>query len=216
MNNRNLRLDGDDPVSLSMEHPAEHPPPEEDLANLRSGEDISRYIRLALHISRISQAPDKPVRLMVVSGSMSPLLLPGDSIYMEFAPPESLKRGDIVVFRKGESLVTHRLVSIGPNGCLTKGDALFRCDSSITRADIAGRVIAFDHKGKITRLSGWRWRILNRMLGLFGSWEAQVVFLGDKVVHRDRRACLPAWLHFLIRSVSRILWAPARLLIKLL
>ena len=79
---------------------------------------------------------------------------------MEFAPPERLKRGEIVVFHKGESFVTHRLVSFGPDGCLTKGDALLRCDPPITQVDIAGRAIAFDHKGKVTQRNGWRWHVL--------------------------------------------------------
>jgi signal peptidase I len=183
--------------------------------NLKLDGDISRYSRLALHITRSDQASDKPVMLQVVSGSMSPLLQPGDSIYMEFTPPESLKRGDIVVFHKGDTLVTHRLISISPRGCLTKGDALLRCDPPIDRTDIAGRVVAFDHKGKVIRLAGWRWRVLNRMSGLFGSLEAQAVFLGDKIIRRDRWAHMPAWFHFLIRSGSWILRAPAMLLIKL-
>jgi signal peptidase I len=183
--------------------------------NLKLDEDTSRYSRLALHISRSDQAPDMPVLLQVVSGSMSPLLEPGDNIYMEFTPPESLKRGDIVVFYKGDSLVTHRLISINPRGCLTKGDALLHCDPLIDLDDIAGRVVAFDRRGKVTRFAGWPWSVLNHVSGLFGAMEAQTVSLGDKIIRWDRRANMPAWFHFLTRSGHWILRAPARLLVKL-
>ncbi|MDY0129515.1 MAG: signal peptidase I [Methanosarcina vacuolata] len=68
--------------------------------------------------------------LIVLSGSMTPLMLPGDMIVAKSVNSDELTVGDVVVFRgvgeKADSLVTHRIISIqeGKERVFqTKGDA---------------------------------------------------------------------------------------------
>lgn len=68
--------------------------------------------------------------LIVLSGSMTPFMLPGDMIIAKSVNPDELTVGDVMVFRgvgeKADSLVTHRIISIqeGKERVFqTKGDA---------------------------------------------------------------------------------------------
>lgn len=57
----------------------------------------------------------------VVSGSMEPKISTGSLIVI--VPTQSFEVGDIVTFKKGNALVTHRVVSISGNKLITAGDA---------------------------------------------------------------------------------------------
>ena len=61
----------------------------------------------------------------VVSGSMEPTVPVGSIIYVKEAEPSSIKKGDIIAFQSGESIVMHRVVDnkIVEGTFTTKGDA---------------------------------------------------------------------------------------------
>lgn len=69
--------------------------------------------------------------LIVLSGSMNPMMLPGDMIIEEAVDPSTLQVGDVIVFHppgdKPETMVTHRIISLEEGGkerlFQTKGDA---------------------------------------------------------------------------------------------
>lgn len=68
-----------------------------------------------------------PYKLMsVLSGSMSPTFNAGDVIVGKIVNPDVLNQGDIVTFRFGNSLTTHRIASVikeeGKLSFKTKGD----------------------------------------------------------------------------------------------
>lgn len=67
------------------------------------------------------------VPLVVVSGSMQPSLHVGDMVVTRKVEPESLQVGDVITYRVGPDLNTHRIVGIEltPKGIMfrTKGDA---------------------------------------------------------------------------------------------
>jgi len=55
--------------------------------------------------------------------SMYPLVKTGDKIHIRFCRPETLKIGDIVVFRRGDITIVHRLLKkLGTGVFLEKGD----------------------------------------------------------------------------------------------
>lgn len=58
---------------------------------------------------------------VVLSGSMEPTFSPGDLLV--FQEKERYHVEDVVVFRQGSSLVTHRIVAETPDGFFTQGDA---------------------------------------------------------------------------------------------
>lgn len=74
------------------------------------------------------EGSEKP--LIVLSGSMTPIMLPGDVIIVKSVDPNELEVGDIVAFQppgsRPNTLVTHRVVSLEEGKELffqTKGDA---------------------------------------------------------------------------------------------
>ena len=49
---------------------------------------------------------------VIVSGSMQPELDIGDIVIVKIANPEDLKKDDIISFRKGQSVITHRIAEV--------------------------------------------------------------------------------------------------------
>lgn len=86
--------------------------------------------------------------LIVLSGSMTPLVLPGDMIVAKSISSDELTVGDVVVFRgtgeKADSLVTHRIVNIqeGKERVFqTKGDANEEIDDfKVPASDVVGKL----------------------------------------------------------------------------
>ncbi len=74
------------------------------------------------------QAPDifgyKP--FIVLSGSMEPTIMTGDIVIIKECNAQDLKKGDVIAFRSGSSVITHRIIDIqkenGQKLFVTKGD----------------------------------------------------------------------------------------------
>jgi len=63
--------------------------------------------------------------MYVLTGSMSPVIEPGDMIITKAVKAEELNKGNIITFRaSGNTLVTHRIIDTNSDGSfITKGDA---------------------------------------------------------------------------------------------
>lgn len=63
---------------------------------------------------------------IVLSGSMEPVFASGDLVLVKEVPADSLNEGDIIAFREGNAVVTHRIMTItaedGARHFVTKGD----------------------------------------------------------------------------------------------
>ena len=87
--------------------------------------------------------------MIVLSGSMTPIMLPGDMIVVEKVNPTDLKVGDVIAFQepggKPNTVFTHRIIDVRDNGTLsfqTKGDANNVQDDFRTPADnVKGKLI---------------------------------------------------------------------------
>jgi signal peptidase len=86
--------------------------------------------------------------MVVLSGSMTPLMLPGDVIIVAPADPDQIEVGDVVVFQySGQDermVITHRVIGIDAETGLfsTRGDANNAPDPfSISKGDIVGRPV---------------------------------------------------------------------------
>lgn len=93
-------------------------------------------------------APGETVRLPVRSGSMVPCLPVGAEIEIAAAAGEDCRVGDIVVFRRGDRLIAHRLLfgwGHQPGGrFLERGDGVSAL--GVLRArDILGLAVAVHH-----------------------------------------------------------------------
>lgn len=87
--------------------------------------------------------------LVVLSGSMTPIMLAGDMIVVESVNPNELAAGDVIAFRDPggrDTFVTHRIIKIEEKGekriFRTKGDANEEEDSfKVPDSDVVGKLI---------------------------------------------------------------------------
>ncbi len=80
------------------------------------------------------------IQIYVVStGSMEDNIHIGD--YILIYTKDDYKVGDVVTFRNGNYLVTHRIIRKDNNNYITKGDANNMEDEEIFKKDIVGKVI---------------------------------------------------------------------------
>lgn len=61
--------------------------------------------------------------LVVISGSMEDTLKVGSLVYYENEKIDNFEVDDIVVFKRGKHIISHRIVNISEDGFTTKGDA---------------------------------------------------------------------------------------------
>ena len=77
---------------------------------------------------------------VVVTGSMSPAIEPGDLVVCRRAADYG--EDDVIMFRSGASLVTHRIVGDTPDGFTTRGDANNVADiEPVQHGAIVGKVV---------------------------------------------------------------------------
>ena len=60
--------------------------------------------------------------LVIISGSMEPILKVGGILYYEKINLDDFKKDDILVYQLNEHIVSHRIVNINEYGFETKGD----------------------------------------------------------------------------------------------
>jgi signal peptidase I len=83
---------------------------------------------------------------------MLPTIWPGDMLMIEQATGDDVAEGDIVLFRRGDRFIAHRVVTkVDAPGCRevhTQGDALPCADFPIADNEVLGRVAFISRKGK--------------------------------------------------------------------
>ena len=106
--------------------------------------------------------------LPVLTGSMSPLIRPRDSVLVTHASENQLCIGDIIVFHRGENLIVHRVINKRQNVLGTifqeRGDhsPFYR---QVSGRDVVGKVIAVKRGEKILGLSSTYFRLTSYILG---------------------------------------------------
>jgi hypothetical protein len=99
------------------------------------------------------------------SHSMSPLIRPGDGLRLSALDPLAARPGMIVAYRRGDTLVVHRLLTVTPAGFVTKGDALTDADAPIAAAVLVGRVAGIrSPEGRLLDLERAPWPWISRAL----------------------------------------------------
>jgi signal peptidase I len=99
--------------------------------------------------------------------SMWPFIRPGERLIIKKIPIEDLKIGDIILYRKDNQLVCHRLIKrIGDKkGYLlyTRGDNSSQFDS-LSEEMFLGKAIGILKKCKMISLLSWERRFVNRVI----------------------------------------------------
>lgn len=93
----------------------------------------------------------EPIWLPVLSGSMGPLLIPGDKVLIRPCTWRNCRMGDLIVFRRGMSLMVHRILFIKKIFrkvlVFQKGDAMDR-GGFIPSESIVGSCLLRKRNGK--------------------------------------------------------------------
>jgi signal peptidase I len=91
---------------------------------------------------------DFDVRIHTIGTSMFPLIRTGDKATV--SPEKNLKVGDIIVFKRGDYMVCHRLVKVfemdGIRYYQTRGDSHFNLDDPMTADQILGKVVRIERE----------------------------------------------------------------------
>ncbi len=90
----------------------------------------------------------KTVQIKPQGGSMYPMFLPGrDFAVIKKANPDRLKRGDVVLYRRGtEILVLHRIWKITKEGVFLVGDNQTCIEGPLNTVQIIGVLVSFLRK----------------------------------------------------------------------
>lgn len=78
-------------------------------------------------------------QILVISGSMQPTIMAGDLLIIH--EQEEYKTQDIVTYRDGRGLITHRIVEIRNGQAVMQGDANNVADDPVSVEHIEGKVV---------------------------------------------------------------------------
>ena len=104
------------------------------------------------------------IQFNVTSNSMQPIMQIGDLIIAEVVNTGIVKPGDIIIIRRSDDFLTHRVISITKDGWLTKGDNNLMMDPIVKRGSLIGLVKEVHKNNQRIVLESTR---LGRVKGLF-------------------------------------------------
>lgn len=117
------------------------------------------------------------VRCRTYGMSMYPTIEDGEKVVVEPVAPAQIKRGDIILYRRHEGMIAHRVVRIArtkqrgrsPQRCfILRGDASDSCDEPVEPERILGKVVAVEQCGRSIALDGMGAKI-SHILRSYGS-----------------------------------------------
>ena len=80
---------------------------------------------------------------------MLPALWPGDELHFQQSELSGFVPGDVALFRRGDRLFVHRVLSVAANGLHAQGDALAVPDPLVAPADVLGKLCAVERQGRL-------------------------------------------------------------------
>ena len=107
--------------------------------------------------------------LIIISGSMAPLIQIKDQILIKKTPPSQIHPGDIITFWRGNMLVTHRVIrkfnKSGNTYFVEKGDANANY-SCVDAQTTIGKVIKVKKGEREIDIDALAWKTFNRTIGI--------------------------------------------------
>jgi len=99
------------------------------------------------------QKKNGSIRFTAEGTSMTPAIRHGDRITVSPVPGRQLRRGDIILFRKGDDrqIVVHRVISVKGEKLLPRGDNAEEDDGWISSDMIHGLVTGVERNGRRLR-----------------------------------------------------------------
>lgn len=115
------------------------------------------------------------VLLKTYGSSMQPWVRPGDISVVRKATIESVRRGDLVLFRRHNRLIVHRIVderlSFGLREVSAKGDAHPEPDGWLQSEEVLGRVVFIFRGRRRIHLEKSSQIVLGRMIARLSQWS---------------------------------------------
>lgn len=98
------------------------------------------------------------IKVPVQGRSMRPFLKEGrDSVVLNL-PDGNLKKGDIVVYKRKNTCVMHRIVDVQQNTVSIMGDNEINPDNGVDKSNIVAVVKEIHRDGKIIRKNDFQWK----------------------------------------------------------
>lgn len=87
------------------------------------------------------------LRLRVTGASMLPAIWPGDVVTIHSARFSDVSRGDLVLFFRGQRFFVHRVLDVGDDSLVTRGDSVLGSDPPVHSDELLGRVASITGAG---------------------------------------------------------------------
>jgi signal peptidase I len=130
--------------------------------------------------------------LTVSTGSMAPLIQPGDRVLMSPVIAGNIRRGDIIVFKRNGSQIVHRVLKKQRTGdsiyFIEKGDSSAIC-RKFNQDDVIGRVSAVKGKKTLLALDSPFSKAISHTLSLWCYWTIAPAMKLYSSNHRNIRRC---------------------------
>ncbi|NIM89676.1 MAG: signal peptidase I [Candidatus Aminicenantes bacterium] len=143
-----------------------------------------------------------------IGSSMNPTLKPGDELLVVPYEDRKVRRGDVVVFfsPRDHQKVTHRVISIEPNGVRTQGDNNNKIDPMVLNPDdIIGRVVSTRRRGKLLSVHGGkRGRLFACLIRTSHKIDSGIFFLVRPVYYWLARSGILKRLTFIQKQIRTI------------
>ncbi len=106
-------------------------------------------------------------RFRVISNSMLPLIRKDDWVTVSALNPAAAVRfGEIVLFRRQDHFIIHRVIKSSPGQIITKGDNCLSADTGLARAEVLAHVIRLEKGHRIMNLQSRWWRTIHFIMGV--------------------------------------------------
>ncbi len=100
------------------------------------------------------------IRLLGVGNSMRPLLRNGlDYAYIEHKSKHQLRKGDVILYKRDNKLILHRIVKIHESSYDLLGDGNVEIEKEIPEADVIGKAIGFERKDYYFPVKVFKYRV---------------------------------------------------------
>jgi hypothetical protein len=128
-----------------------------------------------------------------VGCSMMPLLRQGhDLVEIVKKEPGSCKKYDVVLYKRGDRYILHRILKVLENGYIIVGDHNYRREYDITEEQIIGVLVAVVRDGRRISVSDWKYRVYVHLWCDFFPIRAAIL-AGKQYVARIWKHVLKMW-----------------------
>ncbi len=108
---------------------------------MKAGENALFMLAITIMICAVLCQAFQLKPVVVISGSMEPAIKTGSLAFIDKKSAE-VKEGDVITFRKGGVLVTHRIIEDTGTGYVTKGDNNDDADYGVVEEEqIEGKIL---------------------------------------------------------------------------